>query len=173
MKPKKLYFKIFFSFLGVLIITEVVIFVIFLVFPGKHFKARIEHFTAAKVMIEQGRGNIINISSRSGQQGTQNLGPYSAAKAGMNNLTETLAWELAPYNIRVNCLCLGPVLTEINHDLFMEDPERGMSGLLIKRFGLPEDVGAFCVFLASEASSWITGKVYEIDGGLRSTFQQA
>ena len=129
--------------------------------------------TAAKVMIKQGRGNIINISSRSGQQGTQNLGAYSAAKAGMNNLTETLAWELAPYNIRVNCLCLGPVLTEINRDLFMEDPEKGLAGLLIKRFGLPEDVGAFCVFLASEASSWITGKVYEIDGGLRSTFQQA
>ena len=129
--------------------------------------------TAAKVMIEQRRGNIINISSRSGQQGTLGLGPYGAAKAGMNNLTETLAWELAPYNIRVNCLCLGPVLTETNHDLFMEDPERGLGGLLIKRFGLPEDVGAFCVFLASKASSWITGKVYEIDGGLRSTFQQA
>ena len=129
--------------------------------------------TAAKVMIEQRRGNIINISSRAGQQGTLGVGPYGAAKAGMNNLTETLAWELAPYNIRVNCLCLGPVLTEINHDLFMEDPERGLGGLLIKRFGLPEDVGAFCVFLASEASSWITGKVYEIDGGLRSTFQQA
>ncbi len=129
--------------------------------------------TAAKVMTEQRRGNIINISSRSGQQGTLGLGHYGAAKAGMNNLTETLAWELAPYNIRVNCLCLGPVLTETNHNLFMADPERGLGGLLIKRFGLPEDVGAFCVFLASEASSWITGKVYEIDGGLRSTFQQA
>lgn len=129
--------------------------------------------TAAKVMIDQKRGNIINISSRAGQQGAIGLGPYSAAKAGMNNLTETFAWELAPYNIRVNCLCLGPVLTETNRDLFMQDPEKGLSGLLIKRFGLPEDVGAFCVFLASEASSWITAKIYEIDGGLRSTFQQA
>jgi len=129
--------------------------------------------TAAKVMMEQGRGNIINISSRAGQQGALNLGPYSAAKAGMNNLTETLAWELASYNIRVNCLCLGPVLTETNQDLFMADPEKGLGGLLIKRFGLPEDVGAFCVFLASEASSWLTGKIYEIDGGLRSSFQQA
>ena len=126
----------------------------------------------AKVMIDQKGGNIINISSRSGQQGTMNLGHYGAAKAGMNNLTETLAWELAAHNIRVNCLCLGPVLTEINHDLFMADPERGLSGLLIKRFGLPEDVGAFCVFLATEASSWITGKIYEIDGGLRSSFKQ-
>jgi 7-alpha-hydroxysteroid dehydrogenase len=128
---------------------------------------------AARVMMEQGGGNIINISSRAGQQGAINLGPYSAAKAGVNNLTETLAWELAPYNIRVNCLCLGPVLTETNHDLFMADPEKGLGGLLIKRFGLPEDVGVFCVFLASEASSWITGKIYEIDGGLRSSFQQA
>jgi len=126
----------------------------------------------ARVMMEKGRGNIINISSRAGQQGAINLGPYSAAKAGMNNLTETLAWELSPHNIRVNCLCLGPVLTEINRDLFMAEPEKGLGGLLIKRFGLPEDVGAFCVFLASEASSWITGKIYELDGGLRSSFQQ-
>ncbi|MFC1944954.1 SDR family NAD(P)-dependent oxidoreductase [Chloroflexota bacterium] len=128
---------------------------------------------AGRIMMERKKGVVINISSRSGQQGTLRLGHYGAAKAGMNNFTESLAWELAPYNIRVNCLCLGPVLTEINHDLFMEDPERGLGGLLIKRFGLPEDVGAFCLFLASEASSWITGKVYEIDGGLRSTFQQA
>ena len=126
----------------------------------------------ARVMMEKGGGNIINISSRAGQQGAINLGPYSAAKAGMNNLTETLAWELSPHNIRVNCLCLGPVLTEINRDLFMAEPEKGLGGLLIKRFGLPEDVGAFCVFLASEASSWITGKIYELDGGLRSSFQQ-
>ncbi|MFC1944058.1 SDR family NAD(P)-dependent oxidoreductase [Chloroflexota bacterium] len=128
---------------------------------------------AGRVMMGQNKGVIINISSRSGQQGTLNVGHYGAAKAGMNNFTESLAWELAPYNIRVNCLCLGPVLTEVNHDLFMEDPQRGLGGLLIKRFGLPEDVGAFCLFLASEASSWVTGKVYEIDGGLRATFQQA
>ena len=127
---------------------------------------------AGKVMIEQKKGNIINISSRSGQMGTMNMGPYGAAKAGMNNLTETLAWELVAHNIRVNCLTLGPVLTEVNHDLFMKDPDKEMANLLIKRFGLPEDVGAFCVFLASEASSWITGKVFEIDGGLRTTFNQ-
>jgi 7-alpha-hydroxysteroid dehydrogenase len=121
---------------------------------------------AARVMIEQNRGNIINISSRSGQLGTRNLGHYAAAKAGVNNLTQTLAWELAPHNIRVNCLCLGPILTENNRDFFMKDEERNLRNLSIKRFGLPEDVAAFSVFLASDASSWITGKIYELDGGL-------
>jgi 7-alpha-hydroxysteroid dehydrogenase len=121
---------------------------------------------AAQAMIEQGKGNIINISSRSGQLGTRNLGHYAAAKAGVNNLTQTLAWELAQYNIRVNCLCLGPILTETNHDFFMKDMERNLRNLSIKRFGLPEDVAAFSVFLASDASSWITGQVYELDGGL-------
>jgi NAD(P)-dependent dehydrogenase (short-subunit alcohol dehydrogenase family) len=127
---------------------------------------------AGKVMMEQKKGNIINISSRSGQMGTPNMGPYGAAKAGMNNLTETLACELVPYNIRVNCLTLGPVLTEINRDLLTKDIERETSQLIIKRLGVPEDVGWFCVFLASEASSWVTGKVFEIDGGLRATFNQ-
>ncbi|MFC1943962.1 SDR family NAD(P)-dependent oxidoreductase [Chloroflexota bacterium] len=131
---------------------------------------------AARVMMEHKGGNIINISSRAGQQGTLNVGHYGAAKAAMNNLTEALAWELAEYNIRVNCLCLGPVLTERTQetfkplkDVYMSDEVNVQGRLLIKRFGLPEDVGAFCVFLASEASSWITGKIYEIDGGMRAT----
>ncbi|MFC1944380.1 SDR family NAD(P)-dependent oxidoreductase [Chloroflexota bacterium] len=131
---------------------------------------------AAKVMIKQNAGKIINISSRAGQQGTMNVGHYGAAKAGVNLLTETLAWELAKYNIRVNCLCLGPVLHETSdevfmplRDIYMAEGENIQGRLLIQRFGLPEDVGAFCVFLASAASSWITGKIYEIDGGMRAT----
>jgi 7-alpha-hydroxysteroid dehydrogenase len=127
---------------------------------------------AGKIMVEQKKGNIINISSRAGTMGTENMGAYGAAKAGMQNMTETLAWELAPYNIRVNCLCLGPVLTEVNKEMLTKDVQRETSSLLIKRLGQPEDVGWFCVFLASEASSWLTGKIMQIDGGQRATFNQ-
>jgi 3-oxoacyl-[acyl-carrier protein] reductase len=123
--------------------------------------------TVAKVMMDQKSGNIINISSLAGILGTKTVGAYGACKAGLNNLTQTLSWELAEYNIRVNCLVLGTIITEATHDFFLAHKDIYMGHQLIKRFGEPEDIGYFCVFLASEAASWISGQIYNIDGGKR------
>jgi len=111
-------------------------------------------------------GSIINISSGAGTRGSPMTGPYAAAKAGMNNLTETLALELAP-RIRVNAVAPGPIATEAFIEVL------GVSSRLdelaatipLARLGEPDDIAAAVVFLASPASSWVTGQLHLVAGG--------
>ena len=126
--------------------------------------------TAAKKMQEGGA--IINISSSSSKnmQGNLKNGPYGASKAAVNSLTATLALELAP-KIRVNAIAPGPIPTENFKDsmnMHTEEREKELKKYIpipLSRWGSPEDIGAAVVFMASNASSWVTGQCLFVDGG--------
>lgn len=124
---------------------------------------------AASCMKESG-GSIINISSRTAFGPQKKNGPYGAAKAAVNSLTQTLAVELAP-KIRVNAVAPGPVPTQNFIECTNIDPsqlgevERSLP-VPLRRFGTPDDIGAAVVFMASPASSWITGQCLYVTGGM-------
>ena len=123
--------------------------------------------TAAKYM-ETGR--ILNISSLAGEDVIEGSGHYSAAKAGVNMLTRTMAKELGP-RIRVNCIMPGFVPTEIMMTaLNITDEQLPMieKGLKLPagRLGTPRDLGAAALYLLSPASEWVTGQVVRISGGM-------
>ena len=113
-------------------------------------------------------GSLINISSRAAQGASLKNGPYSASKAAVNNLTATLALELSP-KIRVNAVAPGPIPTEnFNASTnFADDvPLEKQMRVPLGRMGRPDDIGNAVVFMASEASSWITGQCLYVAGGL-------
>ena len=117
-------------------------------------------------------GTIINITSRSGSQPSPNTGQYSAAKAGVENLTATMAVEWGHLGIRVNAVAPGVVLTENNSGPggTMSRPSRvrrQIETIPLRRLGTVEDAGALCVFLASDEASWITGETIQLTGGSR------
>lgn len=111
-------------------------------------------------------GSIVNISSGAGTRGSPFTGPYAAAKAGMNNLTQTLALELAP-NIRVNTVAPGPIATEAFLEVLgMGDRLEAMSATIpLGRLGRPDDIADAVAFLASDAASWVTGQLLLVAGG--------
>ncbi len=122
---------------------------------------------AGQVMIEQERGNIINVSSIGGVVGLPRLLAYCAAKGGVEQITRVLAVEWAPHNIRVNALAPGWVETDLTAGL-RESPR--LSEVLLRqvpagRFAVPEEIVGAAVFLASDAASYITGHTLLVDGG--------
>ncbi len=121
------------------------------------------------VMVEQKRGSVINISSVSGLGSAVNHSHYGAAKAGVINLTQTLSVEWAPHNIRVNAIAPGTIITEGNAALReganKEKFDQLMKKVPMGRPGQPEEVAAVALFLASDASSYITGQVIRANGG--------
>jgi len=127
---------------------------------------------AGRAMIRQNQGTIINISSMSGivSNTPQNQCSYNASKAGAIMLTKSLAGEWAKYNIRVNTIAPGYMNTELTK-MFIDDEKnrdivkRWMDFTPMKRVGLPDELGGLAVYLASEASSFVTGSVFVIDGG--------
>ena len=121
----------------------------------------------AKRMVDQKRGNIINIASRAALRPSRNLGPYPIAKAGVILLTRILAVELASYNIRVNAIAPGVVKTKFNEVLW-SNPEslRKIEALTpMGRLAEPSDMVGSALFLASDASSYVTGHTLLVDGG--------
>ncbi len=125
---------------------------------------------AARIMKDHGGGTIINISSAAANRASPQNGPYAVAKSGVNNLTQTLAVELAEFGIRVNAVAPGPIPTEVFMEFLKleesEIPELGKRfGIPLGRVGTPEDIAPACVYLASSASSWMTGQVMDIRGG--------
>lgn len=125
-----------------------------------------------KYMIERQQGVIVNIASIAGVRGSQMMSHYGAAKAAVINFTTTLALEWAPYNIRVNCIAPGPVETEGYLDvLHRTNPNADAvyrnvaSRVAMGRWGRVEEIAYPTVFLASEASSFMTGTTINVDGG--------
>ena len=110
--------------------------------------------------------SIINISSGAGMRGSPFTGPYAAAKAGMNNLSETLALELAP-NIRVNTVAPGPVATEAFDEVLNTagQLEAIAATIPLARMGTPDDIAGAVLYLASDAASWVTGQLILVAGG--------
>lgn len=125
---------------------------------------------AAKEMVKQKSGVIVNIASVAmGQQGIgfSNIAHYCASKGGIVGMTEALALELAPFNIRVNAVAPGMIETPMM-DTVKSDPKT-LEGLLVRvpmrRVGKPEEVSNLVLFLASAESSYMTGSTVVIDGG--------
>lgn len=113
-------------------------------------------------------GSIINISSRSGSQPNPMTGQYGAAKAGVDNLTATMAVEWGHIGIRVNAVAPGVVLTEESGSMSSKSRmRRQIETVPLRRLGTVDDVGPLCVYLASDEASWITGTVIPVTGGSR------
>ncbi len=120
----------------------------------------------AGVMKEQGGGSIINIASIMGIVPSE-LGIYSVSKAGIIMLTQVLAREWGQYKIRVNAIAPGVVKTKLSEALW-KDPVKGEEAAKSKALGyigVPEDIAGVALFLASDASSYVTGEVIVVDGG--------
>ena len=118
-------------------------------------------------LAERGSGSVINVASVAGVSAAPFLSPYGAAKAGLISLTKSLAVEWAASGIRVNALCPGWTATELNRNLW-EDETNGpatVATVPMHRWARPEEMSGPAVFLASEASSYMTGQVLVIDGG--------
>lgn len=113
-------------------------------------------------------GSIINITSRSASQPNPMTGHYGAAKAGVENLTATMAVEWGHRGIRVNAIAPGLVVTEENAE-FMSGPraQKQIDVVPLGRLGTPDDIGPLCVYLAADESAWISGIVVQANGASR------
>ena len=121
---------------------------------------------AAKMMSEQQYGKIINISSASGQIGNIGQVNYAASKGGVISITKTLAKELARYKINVNAVAPGFIRTPMTQTV-PEKVEKYLIGQIpLRRAGEPEEIANAVAFLASDISSYITGQILSINGGM-------
>ncbi len=121
---------------------------------------------AAKPMIRQKAGAIVNIASVIGLIGNAGQCNYAASKAGVIALTKSLAKELASRNIRVNAVAPGFIETKMTEVLNEETRAKMLELIPLKRFGTPADVAKVVLFLASDAASYVTGQVVTVSGGM-------
>jgi NAD(P)-dependent dehydrogenase (short-subunit alcohol dehydrogenase family) len=119
-------------------------------------------------MVEQGGGSVVIVSSVGGLRGSAQLGAYGISKAADMQLTRSLAVEWSPKGVRINCVAPGLVRTDFARALW-EDPERlkrTVATAPLRRIGEPNEIGGVIAFLASKASSFMTGTVVIADGGV-------
>ena len=118
-------------------------------------------------MMKQKYGKIVNTAAIAGRQGSPRMVLYSAVKGGIIAFTKSLAMEMAPYNINVNCVSPGPIDTPGFNQLFGDEGKQRTSTFVpLGRIGKPEDVANGAVFLASEEAGFITGQTLAVDGGV-------
>ena len=122
---------------------------------------------AAKVMLKQHSGKIVNLASIIGIMGNSGQANYAASKAGIIGLTKSVAKELAPRGVCVNAIAPGFIKTDMTAKLPEEIRKKMLSVIPLGRFGEAKDVANLVLFLSSESSSYITGQVVQIDGGMR------
>ena len=118
-------------------------------------------------MLERGSGSVVNVASVAGLTATPTLAAYGASKAAVISLTRTLALEWGPQGVRVNALCPGWTKTDLNKDLWSDE---GLASMMVSTTGLKrwadaEEMVGPTVFLASDASSYVTGQALVVDGG--------
>lgn len=124
---------------------------------------------ATRAMLADGKGGaIVNVASIAGLGAAALLGPYGVAKAGVIQMTQTAALELAQTGIRVNAVCPGWTETAILDNLDETWRGRLVRSVPQKRLGKPREVAELIAFLASDAASFITGVAYRVDGGMKS-----
>lgn len=119
-----------------------------------------------KPMLRQKCGSIVNIGSIIGQRGNAGQANYAASKAGMIGFSKSVAQELGSRNIRCNVLSPGFIETDMTAQLTTEVQTEYSKGIPMRRFGKPEEVAATAVFLASDMSSYISGQVISVCGGM-------
>ena len=119
-----------------------------------------------RTMLKQRYGSIINMSSVVGVKGNAGQSNYAASKAGIIGFSKSVALELGSRNIRCNVIAPGFIETEMTAKLSEEVVAGWRAGIPLKRGGTPNDVANACVFLASDLSSYITGQVINVDGGM-------
>jgi NAD(P)-dependent dehydrogenase (short-subunit alcohol dehydrogenase family) len=130
-------------------------------------------------MRKRGKGAIVNIASVDGLWALPNAAPYCASKGGVIALTKAMALDCAPFGIRVNCICPGAVLTPLQERFYAEqtNPQRTAElyskGYPIGRIGTPVDIGNLVAYLSSDESSYVTGSIFVIDGGMHAQYGEA
>lgn len=120
---------------------------------------------AVPKMLKEHKGSIINISSIWGMSGASMEVAYSAAKSGLHGFTKALAKELGPSHIRVNAIACGAIETEMNAWLSPEEKTVFEENIALCRFGKAQEVADLTYYLASDASSYLTGEIIKLDGG--------
>jgi 3-oxoacyl-[acyl-carrier protein] reductase len=118
------------------------------------------------IMMRQKSGSIINMSSVVGVSGNAGQANYSASKAGMIGLAKSIAKELGSRSIRANCIAPGFIITDMTGQLSEEVRNEWAKQIPLKRGGTPEDVANVALFLASELSSYVSGQVIHVCGGM-------
>jgi NAD(P)-dependent dehydrogenase (short-subunit alcohol dehydrogenase family) len=124
---------------------------------------------AARTMIQQGGGRIVNVASISGQRGGQGRAAYGAAKAGVILLTKVMAVELSPLGVRVNAVAPGPVDTDQSRATHTPSTRQAYYDRIpARRYGERDEIAAAILFLASRESSFVTGHILNVDGGFNA-----
>lgn len=124
---------------------------------------------AARVMVQQGGGRIVNVASISGQRGGQGRAAYGASKAGVILLTKVMAVELAPHGVRVNAISPGPVDTDQSRATHTPATRQAyFDRLPVERYGERCEIAAAALFLASDEASFVHGHILNVDGGFNA-----
>jgi len=121
---------------------------------------------AARLMARNNSGSIINLSSIIGTNGNEGQAVYGGSKAAVIGITKSLAKELAPVNIRVNAVAPGFIDTDMTRELARDKYQQRLDSIKMGRIGTPEDVANVVLLLACDLSSYVTGQVVGVDGGM-------